>query len=248
MFNIGICDDSEEFRKKLANHIQKYSQRHSIETEIIEFSFGYEVLDYCKNSKDNRMIDVLFLDVEMEAMSGIECKDLLKNEPLVWRICFVTNHQEAVFESFSVKTMGYIIKSFDLQKVDTILDSLIKEKNEVKALSYISVSGEKKEILIDNISYIEAEGSYVLIHLSNGEMKPIVISKKLGQIEEELKGTSFIRVHRSYIVNMADIRAVGKELSMESTNNKIPLGNRYKAFFTTQFHQFTYKMIIRGNA
>lgn len=248
MFNIGICDDSEEFREKLSNHILKYSQKHSIEIEIVEFSMGAEVLNYCRNSKDNRMIDILFLDVEMDSMSGIECKDLLKKESLVWRICFITNHQEAIFDSFSVKTMGYLIKSQDLQKVDNIIDSLIKEKNEVKALSYISINGEKREILIDNISYIEAEGSYVLIHLTNGEMKPIVISKKLGQIEEELKGTSFIRVHRSYIVNMSDIRAVGKELSLESTDNKIPLGNRYKDFFTTQFHHFTYKMIIRGNA
>ena len=246
MISIGVCDDNEVIRRQMNDLLLEYSKLRGETVHVSFFSSSEEVLAYCHDSKaQNTLLDILFLDVEMNGMSGIDCKNLLEKEALVWRICFVTNYQEFIFDSFSTKTIGYLVKPVVTNKLYRVLDIVKKEKNDNRLIQYVSMSGEKVSMKLDEISFFQADGSYTLLHLVNQKEKPIVLAKKIGQFEKELEGTCMIRSHKSYLVNLADVRSVGQQISLGSSDEKIPIGRAYKTNFTNQFNAYMRDSIIR---
>ena len=106
---IGICDDKKNEQTQLENLCKQYFEKSGTEYELVKFQSAEEVVDYCKHAKGER-IDLLFLDIEMQGMSGIELKDRILKEDAVWRIVFVSHYKEKVFESFGLKTLGFVVK------------------------------------------------------------------------------------------------------------------------------------------
>lgn len=242
--NIGICDDSKIDLHLLSGLISDYEFCSDEEVNIITFSSGEDVLRYCRTSNNREgIIDILFLDVEMGEMSGLDCKRLLEPEPMVWRICFTTSHGEYVFDSFSTKTVGYLIKPVDKEKLFRIIDVIQKEKSKCRTMSYIGVDGERHKLFLDEILYIRADGSYVVIQTNDRNNREIIVSKKLGQVEEELAGASFARSHKSFLVNLAYVKNVGQEISLRYCNDKIPIGRAYKNPFNNRVDAYVREII-----
>ena len=112
---IGICDDEKFARQEVRKLCELYFDENKIEHDYIEFESGEEVLDYSVK-QDNPLIDLLFLDVEMEGVDGIRLKEQLLRQSMIERIVFVTSHKDKVFDAFGQKTIGFIPKppAYDL--------------------------------------------------------------------------------------------------------------------------------------
>lgn len=247
MLFVGICDDNPEAIKELAWLVQDYCKEKKEDVKLQYFCSGEEVVEYCfRGQNKEEKMDILFLDIEMDGMTGVDCMNSIQNESGVWRICFTTSHPGFVFDAFSTKTIGYLVKPLVISKISRILDNVLREKNERKSISYVEIDGSRHDVHLDDIAYIQADGSYVMICFSGGISGKKIISKKLGQIEKELKGTDFVRCHKSYLINLASVKSVGQQIVM-SNREEIPIGRAYKNAFTSRYRSFAKNMIMSRN-
>ena len=186
---IGICDDVQIERGKIYNLCEEFFRGNDIIHEYKEFTCGEEVLEYCNNKKNTR-IDLLYLDVEMKGMSGLELKDLILKKNMVWRIAFVTNHNDSIYGSFSIKTIGFITKPILKNDVIKMINIVHEEIKENILIMYKGYKGEKIYEKLENIIYFEADESYSRIYSiaeKESNISSHVISKRLGVIEKEMK-------------------------------------------------------------
>lgn len=194
--------------------------------------------------KSNR-VDLLFLDIQMPDISGIDFyKNLeelsaLSDDRQAKRqgktmVIFTTAYSEYAVEGFNLNAVDYLLKPYDLERfrkavnrAKEFYDYTAKETNET---NYIFVRADYSLIKIDckDIVYIESIDDYLRIHLSG--KKPIMTLSTLKSIEDKLPTHQFCRVHRSFIVALNKIESVrGKSIHL--TNAEIPISNKYEADF-----------------
>lgn len=247
MLNIGICDDNDDACQTIYNLCKEYFEESDVEHKYIFFSNGNEVLLYCKNMETDQ-IDILFLDVEMPGISGIDLKDAAIKQDKIWRIVFVTNYKDSVYSAFSKKTIGFIPKPASFEKIKKMLSIIIKEQEENVTLLLRGANGEKIEILLEDIIYMKASGSYTEIvtytSLSN-QANFLLSTKKLGDLEKEIKSSAIIRVHKSYMVNLENVIEIGEKVYLHNLLTTIPVGRSYKAQARKSYLKFGKNRMIK---
>lgn len=199
-------------------------------------SNAFEVLEKLHNEP----IDLLFLDIQMPQLSGIE---LSRAIPKDTRVVFTTAFDQYALEGFKVDALDYLLKPFNFEEFYSaalkakewfaLVHSLRKAESK-KEPSYIFVRAEYKQlkVMLDHILYIEGLKDYVKIWVAH-ETKPIVTHTSLKKLEEELPSDKFMRVHRSYIIALNKIEAV--ERSQALINKQyIPIADQFKQ----QFQEF----------
>lgn len=245
MIYIGICDDVDVERKQILNLCEKIFRGNTTEHEYIQFSSGEEVLDYCDIPENNR-IDLLFLDVEMQGISGLELKQAVLRKERIWRIAFVTSHEESVYAMFSQKTIGFIKKPASFSNVAKMVRIVLDEMQQDIYYYAKGVGDEKINIKIENIAFFKACGSYTAMYTySLEEDKYILISKKIGEIEKQLQQHSFVRVHRSYLVNLANVIGMDNNVTLRDMRVQIPMGRLNKENIRKQYLMYGENMVIR---
>lgn len=208
-----------------------------------------EVVSVCENGMDalsilqNEEIDVLFLDVEMPEMTGLE---LLNELPYTPYIILTTSKTEYAFDAYQYNVFDYLKKPISYPRFSQTIDKIVLHKSSTESTGQSSLSGTesgngKKDIyikvenryiriLFDQINYIESIGDYVKIHL---EKENHVVHTTMKNIEEKLNADIFLRIHRTYIINLQKIIdieensiAIGKVVIPVSRNNKQILMDR----------------------
>ena len=227
---IGICDDEKYARQEVRKLCELYFNGNKTEHDYIEFESGEEVLDYSVK-QDNPSIDLLFLDVEMEGVDGIQLKEQLLKQGVIERIVFVTSHKDKVFDAFGQKTIGFITKPPIYERVEKMLTVVREEKLENIELVFAGYNGEKRSLRINDIAYFKASGSYTEIYSYASDMTRMecfVISKKIGEVEYSMKDCPILRVHKSFLVNLVNVVSVGEVIKVRNLEEKIPIGRKYK--------------------
>ena len=162
MMRIGICDDSDISRQNMLSLCHEYFQNNIGKIEYQMFESGEEVIEYCDND-DADKIDILFLDIEMSGISGIELMNRVLKLDKIWRIAFVSSHNEQMKYSFGIKTIGFIEKPAAYCDVSDILEKILLEKQENISVLITLTNGKTKKLYVEDIRYIEAEGRYTYI-------------------------------------------------------------------------------------
>lgn len=178
-------------------------------------------------------IDLMFLDIKMPHLTGIDFLKSLKNPP---KTIFTTAYRDFALESYDFETVDYLLKPITFERFIKAIDKFTRltsqvfpqVQRETVINDYILVkSGNKHhKVILDEIVYIESLKDYIQIHLEND--KAIVSKYKLGDIEQELMTYNFLRVHRSYIINTAKITAFSTH-DIDVNNQEIPIGTSYKS-------------------
>lgn len=205
LINVIICDDDKVFADELEKKISIILSESNIKAKIQVFDMaekiGSEVLKSC---------DVAFLDIDFKNKSyngiGIAKKlRELRNEAV---IVFVTNYIEFAPEGYEVQAFRYLLKEDITQKLIPCLEQILTHICKRKKVMKISVDGEIVELEIRDIAYIEALGHTLTFHVYNGTLpeKRLCSYSTLSKMETELDSQGFIRLHKSFIVNMAHIK------------------------------------------
>lgn len=240
MMRIGICDDNAVERGNIKTICEQYLSAKKIEYDFEIFTCGEEVLEYCSNTAKNR-IDILFLDIEMKEINGIEVKDRVIRNDAVWRIVFVSSHIEMMRMAFGLKTLGFIYKPVIRRDICKWLDVVYMELMENIFIAVDDDSINVTYVSLEDIEFFKAEGNYTQIYLTpkNGiEGRSVFSSKNLRCWENEMSQYSIIRVHKSYLVNLAHVMSIDKTIIMRDINEKIPLGRVYKDGVVTKYRDF----------
>lgn len=227
---IGVCDDIVDEQKKICDFCRKYLDSCKVTYQFVRFLTAEDVLTYCED-KDNKRIDLLFLDIKLSGMNGIELKDVLLKSDKVWRIAFFSSYLENVFEAYSVKTIGFIKKPTSSDDVCKVLRIVLSEIRENIVISVEDINNIPIKIEIEDIIYLKANGNYTEIYTysrRNTMQDYILCTKKIGIIEKELEQSPIIRVHKSYMVNLLNVDYIKTYIALNGIDIKIPIGRKYK--------------------
>lgn len=195
-----------------------------------------EALDYLKNNR----IDLIFLDIQMDMLSGVQLLNVLKDKPLV---IFTTAYDSYAIQGYELDAIDYLLKpvSFErfLRATDKAFDRLNIRKTEaeinpqpsstISNTNYIFVKSDSQLIKLNfsDIYYIEGMGDYLKIKLKN---KSIVTLQNFKKLEEALPVSQFCRVHKSYMVSIDKIESIEKN-RIQILDQLIPISETYKKQF-----------------
>ncbi len=221
-------DDEPLALKQLGSYIEK--------TPFLEpiayCQSAFEAIEYITNQE----IDLLFVDINMPDINGIEFVKSLERKP---QIIFTTAYSEYAIEGFQVDALDYILKPISYAvflkaatKAKTWFEANRKQAEVVQTTAdYLFVKSEYKliRILLAEIKYIESANEYIQIHLLNNESVTTLIRLKV--MEEQLPKDKFMRVHRSFIVNLDQVKVVERNRIVFDRNVYIPIGEQYKDVF-----------------
>jgi len=202
--------------------IQEYCNRISFLSLEKVFTNTDEAKDYLINNK----IDVLFLDIQMPDINGLQFYKNLSEKPVV---IFTTAYKDYAVEGFSVDALDYLLKPFEY---DRFLKACYKAKEYVEFLSsqelqlnslFIKVNYEILKINLKDIELIEALDDYIKLYI---KPSPLLTLMTLKSISEKLPIRDFLRVHRSYIVPIRKIEKFSKT-KIFIAGKEIPIGSSY---------------------
>ncbi len=181
---------------------------------------------------NTQTIDLMFLDINMPHLTGIDFLKSLKNPP---RTIFTTAYRDFALESYDLETVDYLLKPITFERFIKAIDKFTRlttqvfpqVQTETVVNDYILMKSGSKyhKVILTDIVYIESLRDYIQIHLEND--KTIVSKYKLGEIEQELVAYNFLRVHRSYIINTSKITAFSS-YDIDVNTHEIPIGASYK--------------------
>ena len=190
------------------------------------------------NVINKEQVDLLFLDIEMPGMTGLELiKNLGAKKPL---IIFTTAKKDYAVEAFELNVVDYLIKPISparfIQAVDRAGEAKASDKEVVKVgeqeFVFIKDNGVLKRISVDDILFLEAMGDYVKVHTAQ---KFHVLHATLKSIEEKMPASKFIRVHRSYIVSLNKIDFI-QEGVISIGKASIPVADTYRSMLNKRLN------------
>lgn len=217
--------------------LQKYVERVSFLECVKACCSAVEALEVMSSEE----VDVIFVDINMPDISGLQLVRSLVNPPLV---VFTTAYSEYAIEGFRLDAIDYLLKPFSFEefmkaanKVRSIYTLLHKaEPTEIDEASVLDDSLFVKSdyrilrIPISSIKYIESMSEYVRIYI-DGQNKPVVSLMSMKKLEEFLPSSLFMRVHRSYIVNLSKVIEVSRMRIVYEGDISVPIGDMYKDKF-----------------
>lgn len=227
-----IVDDNDIARTTLA-HLAKQVPDLSI---VSEFSNAIEAYHYLQSNS----VDLIFLDIEMPEMTGIELTKTLSGKETI--IIFTTSKKEYALEAFELNIADYLLKPImpvrflqAVSKAQTILESR-KENVEITRDEFLFVrdSNITRRLKLDDIFYAEAMGDYVKFYTKE---KMFAIHGKMKTAEERLPKDHFIRVHRSYIVSIGKIDTL-QDGGIMINGKFIPVADAYRKALNTRMNVF----------
>ncbi len=221
MINTIIVDDEPLAQEILETYLKDYED--------------FELIGTCKNALEaNKLlkehnIDVMFLDIQMPQLNGIEFLKILDTPPLV---VFTTAFKEYALEGFELDALDYLLKPISKDRFAKAIERIRGEVNKSSEAfgKSIFVKSDKKlhRLFYDEIYYIEGLKDYVIIKTDKSR---IVTLQTMKSLETKLPQQNFRRIHRSYIINLDKIQSVvgnNVEIEINGQKTKLPIGKIYR--------------------
>ena len=202
-----IVDDEPLAVRLLESYVEK--------TPDLQLLASYTDSITAINAVKEQKPDVLFLDIQMPNIDGME---LAHSLPAETRVIFTTAFKEYAFESYEVNALDFLLKPIrynkflgSIEKARKLYDTqqtAVQPKQQLNTV-FIRVDGEWRNIAVDQITYVSGMKDYVLFYL-DGEKKPMITHLTMKAVEEMLPSDKFLRVHRSYIIAVDKIQKVDR--------------------------------------
>jgi DNA-binding LytR/AlgR family response regulator len=220
MIKCLIIDDEPLARDILESYCKEHSQLQLVGT--------------CKNALDAKAlmeteaVDLLFLDINMPELSGLNFYKTLIHKP---KVIFTTAYAEYAVEGFELEAVDYLLKPFSFERFEKAVNKL---STYASPQNYLLLKADKRTHKVDyeKISYFESMGDYVKVILSEG--KNLIINETLKNLDQQLP-EAFIRVHRSYIIAIQQIQFLeGNQVKV--VDKMIPIGQAYRQNLERALH------------
>lgn len=231
MIKVLAIDDEPLALQQLAAYISKVS--------------FFELAGQCQSAVDaykilkDEDIDAIFVDINMPDLNGMDFVRSLSGPPL---IVFTTAYSEFAIDGYKVNAVDYLLKPFSMEEFEAAAEKVRKQYNLARKEPVISrpdgddalfLKTEHRVVRINiaDIKYIEGMSEYLKIHIE-GRPKPLIVLLSMKKIEERLPQSLFMRVHRSWIINLKRIQEVNKNRVIMDEDTYIPIGDLYKETFS----------------
>ena len=231
MIRVLAIDDEPLALRQLSSYIKKIPY--------------LELVGECQSAHDamavmeKQTVDAIFIDINMPDLNGLDFVRSLESPPLV---VFTTAYSDYAIEGYKVNAVDYLLKPFSL---DDMLRAAEKVRAQYELLHQgdVSVVDEDDAIFfktehkvvrvqVSDIRYVEGMSEYLKIHLE-GDRKPLIVLLSMKKLEERLPRHVFMRIHRSYIINLRKIQEVNKNRVILDADTYLPIGDLYRDTFNS---------------
>ena len=228
MFKIAVCDDEEIFRKNIYKIIMKYMDENGCPCEIDEFETGNEFINLGINMTK---YDIVFLDINMDEIDGIETAQEIRKVSNDIFIVFVTAFISYAVEGYSVNAIRYILKNNEkfAELIFECIDAISKKMNHSVKKKEFKFSEGVKNISLELLLYIESKLHKLNFHIMEDKLNTYSLYGKLDEFEKELEDKAFLRIHQSYLINMKHIVSIYRYEAVLNNGIKLKISkDRYK--------------------
>ena len=229
VINIAVVEDEEQEAKKLTNSLEQFALQNHLQVQITHFSDAAMLLDQYKAN-----YDLIFLDIMLPQLSGMEAARRLRRVDHSVTIVFVTNMAQYAVEGYSVEAFDYILKPINdhafelkLRRILSHLGSKIEDRISIRA------EGGTTSLQLRKIRYVEVEGHYLNWHTLDG------VYRSLGPLKnvDKLLPESYCAISRWYVVNMQHVHSViGDDVFIGE--EKLRVGRSYKQKFLQTYAEY----------
>lgn len=238
MYKAALVEDEQEIRSFLSKTLTEQFQKQGVSVAIDSFSSGERFLTVFQ---EHYHYDMIFLDIEMEGMDGIEvCRQIraMTHNALV---VFISNKESLVFQTFEVQPFRFIRKSHYLEALPRLVDALTEQLNSL-APDLIQIcepfTGDIYSFDASQLRYVEAQRKYCRIVAADSE---VMVQCPFKTLEELLLPRQFVKTHRSYLVNLRHIFRIGKTFLTLTDQTEIPVSRSQMDTVRQQLLRFTMK-------
>ena len=230
MLRIAVCDDEKIISQQINDMIKKFLP----ECNISKYLSGSDLLESCLK------FDIIFLDIQMENMNGIETAREIRRCGEDTIIIFITGVKEYVFEAFDVSAFHYLLKPVNEEKLKEVVCRAVKEINKKAEKHQLFIKTRDKSYYIDvcDILFMENEMRKIAIHTKKEIIRFYGVMSEL----EEKAGNSFYRCHRGYLVNMTYIAEYDNENIYLTNGDKVYLAREKYQDFVKHYMRFLRKV------
>lgn len=190
------------------------------------FTDAFEAISWLQTNK----IDLLFLDIKMPDISGLEVVNCLSKVPMV---VFTTAYSDYAVDGFELDAIDYLLKPFSLARFIKACNKALEQKtlrsDEEPAFLFVKTGYEEEKVMLDDILYVEAEGNYVTFVLKN---RKLLSRQTMSELQQSLPASQFLRIHRSYLIAWNKIDKISRQ-DLIIDGKQIPIGASYEESLAT---------------
>lgn len=218
MLRIGICDDVYDARLVLRSALERILERRRTEGQFFEFSSGEGLLKWLEHHAGE--LDLIFLDMEMGELDGMETARRLRSADPGLQLVFVTGYADRVFDGYSVGALGYLMKPPKAEQLEEVLDRAQAALYRELDRAYVCRSGDTHyRIPISQILYFASDRRQVTCVTTR---QRYTFYGKLDAVAEEL-GSGFVRLHQRYLARAAAVDRVEGSEAVLADGTRLPI-------------------------
>lgn len=224
--NIVIVEDCKEHSEIIKTYIEEWSVAVDKKVSVTHYENGEKFLFH---NEDTSRIDVVFLDIQMPGISGVELARKLRSNNKELSIVFTTGIDDYMEEGYELEATHYLRKPVSAEKVRLCLDKVSRKVRQKEEYLVLNRGEDILKVAYSGIWWLSAMGHNTILGIedNDGNVKRIDARNSIGEMEKQLlsKG-SFQKTHRSYIVNFTHVSSITKNEVVMDNKDKIPLSRR----------------------
>lgn len=241
MTTVFLCDDNRQTIKKYSDWMRRTAEQHQIDLSLSVFHSGESLLFHLCDFPD--IPDILYLDVLMDKLNGIDTAKKLRELGCNAEIVFLTTSEDHVFDCFEVHPVYYLLKHQTTEeKFRQVFLQAVHLSNHKTSSKFVCKSGGVQKVIpISEISHFSIWRGVMTVHYGKG--KTFEYRNTMEKLEASLPGKDFVRTHRSYLVHLPYIAMFQQQNLLLVTGDTVPIGGTYmepvkKTFsaYASRFH------------
>ena len=203
MIRIAICEDNLKHQKSIVDYLEKYQEKNYEDFQIETYIDGIDLVE-----EFAYQYDIIFLDIEMKLMDGIEAAKKVREKDKEVIIIFITNLAKYAIQGYDVEAKGFLLKPVNYIAMEKQLGKCLQEIGK-KTESYLTVrfAGGMKKIPMFEILYMESEGHYLVIHTTKEAVR---ILSSIKNMENKVGVYNFCRCNNGTLVNLMKVESVNQ--------------------------------------
>ncbi len=228
----ALCDDNQEILTGLNSALRDISSG-EIRTEL--FRSGEALVKAYEDGKPS--FDVVFLDIEMDGMDGVEAANCIRRIDKQVLIVFVTSHKKHMQRSFVCQPFRFLVKPVKTKELTQVCRDISSKLSETPSTFVFMEEKQHVRLFCDDIVFFESRGHWLILHKK--DRRTHRIRKTMQALLETIDKSRFCQVHRALVVNLSFVRQAGNgELSLYEYDKTLPISRTYKNEFANRFLAF----------
>lgn len=233
MIKVAVCEDSEIDRSMLEEIVGFLMTDRGLEYEIIPYLNGEELVAGYKNHP----YDLIFLDVMMNEIDGIETGKMIRQMDGNVEIVYCTSSSDFAIAAYDVHAMGYLLKPYEPGRIGAVIDYYV-QKHPQKNQNFIEVKSRRKSLIIPYKDIINMESDNKVVYIYTTTQGAVKVYNKLDVFEQELADKRFLRCHQSYLVNMQYVAGLVDSDFIMINDKMIPIRKSGRKLIVKKYEDF----------